>query len=79
MIFLKRILPSDILENHTMLSWLYQALLSFVARVLSWFGISFGTNDVANAVETVQTLQQGSGQASDEPHDAQESVQAYSG
>lgn len=59
-----------------MFSWLYQLLLSFVARVLSWFGVSFGANDVSDVVEVVQTLQERKG--SDEPQEVQQGVEAYS-
>jgi hypothetical protein len=37
-----------------MFSWLYQLLLSFVARVLSWFGVSFSAKDVSDTVEVAQ-------------------------
>lgn len=60
-----------------MLGWIYQWLLSFVARVLSWFGVSFGAKDVSDMVEAAEKVQKG-GQ-SDEPHDADQGVQPYSG
>lgn len=60
-----------------MLSWLYQLLMSFVARVLSWFGVSFGAKEVSDVANTVQALQQGG--KSDEPQEAQQGVEAYSG
>ena len=57
-----------------MLSWLYQLLMSFVTRVLSWFGVSFGAKEVADAVQALQL-----GGKSDEPQEAQQGVEAYSG
>jgi len=42
-----------------MFSWIYQALLSFVARVLSWFGISFSPKEVQDLSDTVQIAQKG--------------------
>jgi hypothetical protein len=40
-----------------MFSWLYQVLLSFVARFLSWFGISFSTKEVQDVSDTLQVAQ----------------------
>lgn len=39
-----------------MFSWLYQLLLSFVARVLSWFGVSFSAKEVQEVQEAVQQV-----------------------
>ena len=60
-----------------MLSWLYQLLMSFVARVLSWIGVSFGAKEVSDVADAVQALQQGG--KSDEPQEVQQDVEAYSG
>ena len=60
-----------------MLSWLYQLLMSFVARVLSWFGVSFGAKEVSDVAEVVQVLQHAG--KSDEPQEAHQGVEAYSG
>ncbi len=40
-----------------MFSWIYQLLLSFVARILSWFGVSFSPKEVQDLSDTVQVAQ----------------------
>ena len=53
-----------------MFSWIYQLLLSFVARVLSWFGISFSPKEVSEVSEAIQVAQKA---VSDEPQAPEES------
>ena len=53
-----------------MFSWLYQLLLSFVARVLSWFGVSFSAKEVSEVSEAIQVTQKA---VSDEPQRPEES------
>lgn len=55
-----------------MFSWIYQALLSFVARILSWFGISFSPKEVQDLSDTVQIAQKA---ASDDAPQAPEESQ----
>lgn len=61
-----------------MLSWVYQLLLSFVTRVLSWFGVSFGPKEVAEAVDAVEAV--ALSQQKDEPQEPlnQQGPVAYS-
>jgi len=54
-----------------MFSWIYQALLSFVARVLSWFGVSFSPKEVKDLSDTVQIAQKAV--SDDAPHAPEES------
>lgn len=53
-------------------------LLSFVARILSWFGVSFGAKEVDDAISTVEAVHSLS-QAKDEPQEPdQQGPVAYS-
>lgn len=58
-----------------MFSWIYQLLLSFVARVLSWFGLSFSAKEIQDVTETVQSVQS----VSENKEDAPELPQNVSG
>jgi len=64
-----------------MLNWFYQLVLSFITRVLSWFGLSFGKEiqealEVAEAVETIQTA--GAAGKSDDIPASEPAIEAYS-
>jgi len=57
-----------------MFSWIYQALLAFVARVLSWFGLSFSAQEVSDTLEVAQKVAGGSNpQLNDAPLTPEES------
>jgi hemolysin activation/secretion protein len=56
-----------------MLGWLYQLLLSFLAQLLSWFGLSFGKSLPVEQQEQEQEQQQQQ-QQQDEPLNPQENV-----
>ena len=60
-----------------MLGWIYQLLLSFVSRILSWFGVSFGAKELVEAVEAVESV--ALNQQKDEPQEPdQQGPVAYS-
>ena len=60
-----------------MLGWIYQLLLSFVSRILSWFGVSFGAKELGEAVEAVESV--ALNQQKDEPQEPdQQGPVAYS-
>lgn len=58
-----------------MLNWFYQLVLSFITRVLSWFGLSWG-KELQEAAEVVEAVQ---AQAkSDDVPASDPAVEAYS-
>ena len=63
-----------------MLGWIYQLLLSFVSRILSWFGVSFGAKELGEAVEAVESVESVAlNQQKDEPQEPdQQGPVAYS-
>ena len=60
-----------------MLNWFYQFVLSAITRILSWFGLSFG-KVLEDTVEAVQVIQSAHAAPSDEPHEKEHAVEAYS-
>jgi hypothetical protein len=57
-----------------MLTWFYQMVLSFITRILSWFGLSWG-KEVQEAVEGAMEVLDAT--KSDEPQEKEHAVEAY--